>query len=94
MPVDDWTLRLRQIRDALDLCPADIASRRDLALLLEELGEYEGALFQWRRLLDYDPNHLAAWEGVARCREAAHCRPPALRLTANRLEKEDDIGPS
>lgn len=65
----EWTERLRSVMEAVTLCPADIVARKELALLLEELGEMAGALFHWRRILDHDPNHLDAWEGMARCRD-------------------------
>lgn len=67
---DEWTDRLRSAVEAVTLCPADVVSRKELAVMLEGLGEMAGALFHWRRILAYDPNHLDAWEGVARCREA------------------------
>jgi hypothetical protein len=67
--LDDRRGRVRYLRDALNACPADIVSRRELAALLEELGELEGAFLHWKVILDYDPNNLNAWEGVARCRE-------------------------
>ena len=64
--------RMKQRHDSLTntirVCPNDLVTRRELALLLEELGEIEGALFHWRGILDIDQNNLEAWEGLARCR--------------------------
>jgi len=63
----EWEARLARLHDTLRIAPADIETRGLLAALLEEIGEAEGALYQWRRLHAYDPNNLEAWEGIARC---------------------------
>jgi hypothetical protein len=65
---DEWIEQVRMLHRALEVCPADLIARRTLATLLEELQEWDGALFNWRRILACDPNHLEAWEGIARCR--------------------------
>jgi hypothetical protein len=65
---DEWVARLTRLQETLTLCPADIAARGDLALLLERLGQHEEALFNWQAVLACDPNSLKAREGVARCR--------------------------
>ncbi len=62
-------IRLRRSQDAVAVCPADLTTRCELASLLEELGQPEEALFNWKVILACNPNHLEAWEGVARCRE-------------------------
>ncbi len=63
------TMRLEQLRSALRASATDVASRCELASLLEDLGKIEDALSHWRQVLTFDPNHLRAWEGVARCRQ-------------------------
>lgn len=67
----EWIQQVRALHRALEVCPADLTSRGTLATLLEELQEWDGALFNWRRILAYDPNNLEAWEGMARCRKAS-----------------------
>ena len=62
-------MRLEALRRAVHACPADLKSRRELAQLLEDLGEPEAALFHWNGILDCDCNNLQAWEGAARCRD-------------------------
>jgi hypothetical protein len=69
---DEWIEQVGTLHRALEVCPADLNARRALATLLEELQEWDGALFNWRRILAYDPNSLDAWEGMARCRKASH----------------------
>ena len=59
---------LRELQKLLAVCPTDILARCDLALLLEELGQHEEALFNWKTVVASDPNNLKAWEGVTRCR--------------------------
>lgn len=61
--------RLRQLQDAVAVCPTDLTIRCELASLLEVLNQTEEALFHWKAILACNPNHLEAWEGVARCRE-------------------------
>jgi hypothetical protein len=39
-----------------------------LAVLLEEMDLPDEALLNWKAVLDFDPNHLKAREGVNRCR--------------------------
>lgn len=73
---NEWTQRVWRLHDALKICPTDLNARCDLAMLLEELGELEGALFNWRQTLAYDPNNLKAWEGIGRCREGLRQRNP------------------
>lgn len=70
--VSEWIEQVRTLHRTLELCPADFTARKTLATLLEELQEWDGALFNWRRILAYDPNNLEAWEGMARCRKASH----------------------
>jgi len=65
----DWFTQLQQLSDALVLCPTDIATRCDLAALLERLDQHEEALVNWNRVLTSDPNNLMAREGLARCRQ-------------------------
>jgi len=69
---DEWIEQVRALHRALEGCPADLIVRAKVATLLEELHEWDGALFHWRRILAYDPNHLDAWEGLARCRKASY----------------------
>lgn len=69
---DESMEQVRALHRALEVCPADLMARGKLATLLEELHEWDGALFHWRRILAYDPNHLDAWEGLARCRKVSH----------------------
>lgn len=52
----------------LTICPRDILVRCDLASVLEELGQYEEALFNWKAVLADDSNNLKAREGMVRCR--------------------------
>lgn len=65
---EEWIVRLTRLQEALALCPTDMAARSEFAALLERLGQYEEALFNWNAVLAYDPNSLKAREGVARCR--------------------------
>jgi hypothetical protein len=65
---EDAAMRLEALRRAVHACPADLKSRRELAQLLEDLGETAGALVHWNGILDCDCNNLQAWEGAARCR--------------------------
>ena len=73
--------RLRRLRDAATLCPADLAVRCELAECLEAEGAAADALLQWQQVLAYDPNNLKAWEGVARCRSGA---PDPANLSIDR----------
>jgi tetratricopeptide (TPR) repeat protein len=68
-PTKDWFVQLQQLSDALVLCPTDLATRCELAALLEQLGQHEEALVNWNRVLTSDPNNLLAREGSARCRQ-------------------------
>ncbi len=65
----DWFTHLQQLLDALVLCPTDIATRCELASLLEQLGQHEEALVNWNAVLTSDPNNLTAREGANRCRQ-------------------------
>lgn len=65
----DWLARLQQLSDTLMHCPTDIATRCELAILLEDLGQYEEALVNWKAVLISEPNNLGAREGSARCRQ-------------------------
>ena len=62
---------ITRLRGALAVCPTDVVSRCRLAALLEEQGQHEEALFNWRMVLSCDPNNLTAREGFARCRRGA-----------------------
>jgi hypothetical protein len=62
---------INRLRGVLAVCPTDLVARCQLAALLEEEGQYEDALFNWRLALSYDPNSLVAREGFARCRRCA-----------------------
>ena len=65
---NEWTERLAELQKLLTVCPGDVLARCDLAILLEELGMPDEALFNWKSVLDFDPNNLKAREGVNRCR--------------------------
>lgn len=65
---DEWLAQLIRLQDALTLCPADILTRCELAVMLEQLEQHEEALFHWKAVLACNPNSLTAREGVARCR--------------------------
>lgn len=67
-PNEDWVARLTHLQHSLTLCPADVAARSELAMLLEQLDQPEEALFNWKAVLASDPNNLKAREGLARCR--------------------------
>lgn len=60
--------RLAELQKLLNVCPGDVLARCDLAFLLEELDMPDEALFNWKAVLDFDPNNLKAREGVNRCR--------------------------
>ena len=62
------TERLAELQKLLAVCPADVLTRCDLALLLEELELPDEALWHWKTVLDFDPNNLKAREGMNRCR--------------------------
>ena len=63
-----WTERLAELQKLLTVCPGDVLARCDMAILLEKLGLPDEALFNWKAVLDFDPNNLKAREGVNRCR--------------------------
>jgi cytochrome c-type biogenesis protein CcmH/NrfG len=65
---DEWVAELIRLQDALTLCPADLLTRCELAVMLEQLDQHEEALFHWKAVLACNPNSLTAREGVARCR--------------------------
>ena len=65
---DEWVAELIRLQDALTLCPADLLTRCELAVMLEQLEQHEEALFHWKAVLACNPNSLTAREGVARCR--------------------------
>ncbi|MEW6246893.1 MAG: hypothetical protein AB1555_09305 [Nitrospirota bacterium] len=69
MTAGERSSRLRRLQDAVTICPTDLTTRCELASLLEVLNQKEEALFHWKAILACNPNHLEAWEGVARCRE-------------------------
>ncbi|MCP9473383.1 MAG: hypothetical protein NNA30_11675 [Nitrospira sp.] len=66
---NSWIDSVSQLQDRLALCPTDILTRCELAIMLEELAQHEEALFNWKAVLACDPNNLMAREGVARCRK-------------------------
>ena len=65
---ESWIDRAARLEKLLTICPRDILVRCDLASVLEELGQYEEALFNWKAVLAGDSNNLKAREGMARCR--------------------------
>ena len=65
---ESWMGRLAELQEVLTVLPTDLASRCDLAPLLERLDQHEEAQFNWKAVLDSDPNNLKAREGIARCR--------------------------
>jgi cytochrome c-type biogenesis protein CcmH/NrfG len=67
--VDERVARLTELEEVLTRCPTDIVAREELATLLERLGQYEDALFNWKAVLARDSNSLKAREGLARCRQ-------------------------
>ena len=71
LPGQERATRLEQLKRAVAVCPGDVISRVELAVLLEDSGEMDGAMDHWRLVLKYDLNNLKAWEGLARCRHAA-----------------------
>jgi len=75
MPNESSIDRLTELQKLLAVCPTDILARCDLASLLEELGQHEEALFNWKAVVASDPNNLKAWEGMTRCRKRTG-RPP------------------
>ena len=77
LTIQDWLARRRQLTDTLALCPADIATRCELAALLEHHGQHEEALGNWNAALSSDPNNLMAREGSSRCRQEIGRSPQA-----------------
>jgi len=65
---ESWIDRAARLEKFLTICPRDILVRCDLASVLEELGQYEEALFNWKAVLAEDSNNLNAREGMVRCR--------------------------
>ena len=65
---NEWIQRLADLQKLLTVCPADVLARCELGLLLEQLEQHEEALFNWKAVLEFDPNNLKAREGVSRCR--------------------------
>jgi hypothetical protein len=68
---DERSEHINRLRGSLAVCPADILARCQLAALLEELGQHDEALYNWKMALSCDPNNLVAREGFARCRRRA-----------------------
>lgn len=68
MSNEPWIARLNELQKLLTVCPTDLLTRCELALLLERLDQYEEAQFNWKAVLDADPNNLKAREGITRCR--------------------------
>ena len=68
-PSEEWIARFGRLQDALAVCPTDILARSELATFLEQSGQLDEALFNWKAILACDPNNLKAREGVARCRQ-------------------------
>ncbi|MEX5219263.1 MAG: hypothetical protein NW701_15650 [Nitrospira sp.] len=68
---DERSDHINRLRGSLAVCPSDTLSRSRLAALLEEVGQHEEALFNWKMVLTCDPNSLEAREGFARCRRRA-----------------------
>jgi len=68
-PSEEWIARFGRLQDALAVCPTDILARSELATFLEQSGQLDDALFNWKAILACDPNSLKAREGVARCRQ-------------------------
>ena len=66
MPNESSIDRLTELQKLLAVCPTDILARCDLASLLEELGQHEEALVNWKAVVASDPNNLKAWEGMTR----------------------------
>lgn len=69
MSNESWVDLLTELQKHLAVCPRDVPARCDLASLLEELGQHEEALFNWKAVVASDPNNLKAWEGMTRCRK-------------------------
>lgn len=67
--MEERRARILHLQEALVACPADIRARYELAMLLEDIGRPDEALFTWRTILTTHPNSLMAREGVVRCRE-------------------------
>ena len=61
--------RLAELQKLLIVCPTDVRTRCDLALLLEDL-DLPRSVTELEEVLAHDPNHLQAREGVNRCRES------------------------
>ena len=64
----EWIIRLTRLQEMLAVCPTDVSTRRELAMLLERLDQPEEALFNWNAVLACNANDLKAREGAARCR--------------------------
>ena len=79
MSSEPWIARLAELQQRLTYCPSDLLARCDLALLLEQLGQHEEAYSNWNAVLEADPNHLKAREGITRCRTKTG-RPLQSRL--------------
>lgn len=69
LPNQDWIARLHQLSDSLVLCPSDIVVRCTLATMFEQLNQHDTAVLHWNAVLLFDPNHLKAREGSARCQQ-------------------------
>ncbi len=69
LPNQDWVPQFRQLTDSLVRCPSDIVVRCTLATMFEQLNQYDVAVLHWNAVLLFDPNHLKAREGSARCRQ-------------------------
>jgi hypothetical protein len=66
---EERIVRIDRLQDALAVCPMDVVTRCELAMLLEKLGQPDKALFNWNAVLACDANSLTAREGVIRCRQ-------------------------
>lgn len=65
---ESWIDRVARLEKLLTICPRDLLIRCDLASVLEDLGQHQEALLNWKAILSFDPNNLKAREGMARCR--------------------------
>jgi len=68
MPQETVIARLARLQELLALCPTDILTRSELAMLFEELHDWDEAVHNWKAVIEIDPNNLKAREGLIRCR--------------------------
>jgi tetratricopeptide (TPR) repeat protein len=82
-----WTLARDEAELAVTLDPFDIDARRNYAYLLEFVGDYNGAIEQYRQALSLNPNLLILLYGLARNQRGAGQSQEAINTFTQVIER-------